>query len=101
MLPLYKYSDQLPDSPALHVVVVHKEEDQPDPGGDVDLQHDDGEEETPEDGAKAGMAENPGPGEQVVVPCYNHQGHLDNLKRNYYSLYFCILLVPPLCNFDK
>ena len=71
----------MPDSPTLHVVVVDKEEDQPDPCGDVDLQHDDGEEETPEDGAKASMAENPGSSEQVVVPCYDHQSHLYNLYR--------------------
>ena len=46
--PFYKDGDELPDRPTVHVVVVHKEQDQPHPGGDVDLQHDHGEQQATE-----------------------------------------------------
>ena len=59
-LPLYEDENELPDVPAVHVVEVYEEETEPDPGGDVALQHDDTEEETPEHGAQLGAAEQSG-----------------------------------------
>ena len=55
--PFYEYEDQLPHCPALHVVEVDEEEAEPDPGGDVALQHDHTEEDPPEHGAQLGAAE--------------------------------------------
>ena len=55
--PFYEYEDELPDGSALHVVEVDEEEAEPDPGGDVALQHDDTEEDPPEHGAELGAAE--------------------------------------------
>ena len=40
--PFYEYEDQLPHGPALHVVEVHKQETQPDPGGYVALKQERG-----------------------------------------------------------
>ena len=56
-LPLYEDENELPDVPAVHVVEVHEEETEPDSGGDVALEHDDTEEETPEHGAQLGAAQ--------------------------------------------
>ena len=57
MLPLYEDEDELPDVPAVHVVEVDEEEAEPDPGGDVALQHDHTEEDPPEHGAQLGATE--------------------------------------------
>ena len=59
-VPLYEDEHELPDVPAVHVVEVDEEQTEPDPGGDVALQHDDTEEEAPEHGAQLGAAEQPG-----------------------------------------
>ena len=56
-LPLYEDENELPDVPAVHVVEVNEEETEPDSGGDVTLEHDDTEEETPEHGAQLGAAQ--------------------------------------------
>ena len=56
-LPLYEDENELPDVPAVHVVEVYEEETEPDSGGDVTLEHDDTEEETPEHGAQLGAAQ--------------------------------------------
>ena len=44
--PFYEYEDQLPHGPALHVVEVDEEEAEPDPRGDVALEHDHAEQDT-------------------------------------------------------
>ena len=70
----------MPDVPAVHVVEVDEEEAEPDPGGDVALQHDDTEEETAEHSAQLGAAEKPGAGEEEVVSRQHHQSHLHYLN---------------------
>ena len=59
-VPLHEDEHKLPDVPAVHVVEVYEEQTEPDPGGDVALQHDDTEEEAPEHGAQLGAAQQPG-----------------------------------------
>ena len=59
-VPLYEDEHELPDVPAVHVVEVDEEQTEPDPGGDVALEHDDTEEEAPEHGAQLGAAEQSG-----------------------------------------
>ena len=56
-LPLYEDEDQLPDVAAVHVVEVDEEKTEPDPGGDVALEHDDTEQEAAEHGTQLGAAE--------------------------------------------
>ena len=46
--PFYEYEDQLPHGPALHVVEVDEEEAEPDPRGDVALEHDHAEQDATE-----------------------------------------------------
>ena len=48
LLPFDKYEDKLPDGPALHVVEVDEEEAEPDPRGDVALEHDHAEQDATE-----------------------------------------------------
>ena len=72
----------MPDVPAVHVVEVDEEEAEPDPGGDVALQHDDTEEETAEHSAQLGAAEKPATerGEGSLRVCTN----LGRVKRKLY-----------------